>query len=1085
MRSNDPEDRDPESAAAGDADTVEHLMAARLEQLLELPEERWSHLVDSLCDQHPGHAQTIRARFRDVRGLGGTEPKATEPAPDGNDARFGSYRLMEQIGRGGQATVHLAEDLRLRRRVALKVYPHATTLGDRALQRLRREAEIVAKLDHAGICPIFEIGEARGVPYIAMPFVQGEPLSQHIADARRERGADGSAGAVSLPDPDAGPADAGKPTRSRVERSSSTKRELEKVLRLMESAARTVQAAHAAGVVHRDIKPGNIMVTASGEPVILDFGLAHEEGSEVLTRTGDVLGTPTYMAPEQVRGDRGIDHRVDVYALGATLFECLTLRCPFESATLDGLYHEILSRPHADPRRLNPTLPVDLKVVLDTALEKDPDRRYQSAQDLAEDLRRLRQNEPILARPVGNLERLRKWAGRNPALAGSLGAALLFLSVGLVGTSLALREAIAQRDRAEQQARRADDRAADARRLFRTARETASFVVRQVSSRLERETGTSGVRSALLQEAYDRLAALVDERSDDPAVQLELALTNNQLAELAMELGDDAGARPHAAAALAVSERLVEAAPDDDVPPQESLCFSLLVMADLERKTGDLASATAAAERATEVARRIATRRPTEQHQHRLAEALNVAGSLALETRDLEAARRWLVEARTVGEEREAAPADADHVALLARIYRGLAHVARDSGDAEGWRRHLEHRRALAERALEAEPRNPRFKNILGVTHEALGNLHMSVGDRAAAVREFRTSLAMREELVEAEPGNTLYRGNLSVSYNKLGSIAIQRRDYAEAEKMFQQALQLSTELAEREPTNLDHLEGLSMCHRWLSNIRMAQGEFAAGLACADAALEAAEAAAKIEPNARWVLMSQSDALFARGEIEQARGDLARAAENYRRALAFDERLAAQAAGDLKIRQQLVTSFGMLGTLEQRAGAAAAARQSFERALTVCEEVLTSEPGHVVFVHYAAMCHERLAEMAATASDVDALRRHAERSLEMRRSLAGRDGASARELGAYAGLLLNGPLESARNPARAQDFARRAVDLSGGQDAGAWLTLAEASHRLGDREGAMAAAERAIELLGEADPKRADALRSLERYRGQ
>ncbi len=348
--------------------------------------------------------------------------------------RVGPYRIVKELGRGGMGVVYLAEDTRIGRKVALKVLAAHFSSSRQLLLRFQREAELAGKLDHPHICTVYEAGEADGTAYMAMRLVEGKPLSEWIGlskDTKRP------SGVVALP-----PLEEAKPDGKGD--SGGPKRDLDRILQLVEKAARALHVAHEKGLIHRDIKPHNIMVTAEGEPVLLDFGLAREEEGEgqQLTQTGSLMGTPAYMSPEQLTAARNrLDRRTDVYSLGATLYECLTLRLPFEAPTLDALYQKILTTDPEDPRRLNHTIPRDLEVVVATALEKNRDRRYQSAEALAEELRRVRILEPILARPVGALERLGRWAQRSPAVAGTSAALFLSLVAGLAVTANLLKAA--------------------------------------------------------------------------------------------------------------------------------------------------------------------------------------------------------------------------------------------------------------------------------------------------------------------------------------------------------------------------------------------------------------------------------------------------------------------------------------------------------------------------------------------------------------------------------------------------------------------------------------------------------------------
>ncbi len=384
-------------------------------------------------------------------GFGPDSPTVREPDERlrarwvGPGTTLGPYTIVRQLGRGGQGSVWVALDGPLKRSVAIKVLNALDGASPATLMRFRREAEVASRLGHPGICTVYAAGVEQGVPYIAMRLLEGTTLSEKVAAARAAANPKENAplhlsiGDTSLEPGGERDARNEAPSTSNSSGLGATKW----VVTILEKAARTLHYAHEQGVVHRDVKPGNIILTEGDEPVILDFGLAWQDDAEqpTLTQSDAVFGTPAYMSPEQIAGARHVDRRTDVWSLAVTGFECLTLQRPFQGPTRAALEQAILNQDPPNAQRLNKSISRDLRVVLETALDKDPNRRYGTALEFADDLRRILDREPILARPPGPFVRLVRWCQRKPALAASVAITALAVVTGLVVSLVLLGEA--------------------------------------------------------------------------------------------------------------------------------------------------------------------------------------------------------------------------------------------------------------------------------------------------------------------------------------------------------------------------------------------------------------------------------------------------------------------------------------------------------------------------------------------------------------------------------------------------------------------------------------------------------------------
>jgi WD40 repeat protein len=344
------------------------------------------------------------------------DPGGAKPPDAGR--RFGNYELLERIGQGGMGMVFRARQLSLDRIVAIKLLPFSRVSSEAAVRRFQTEASAAASLQHPNIVAIHEVGEHEGQHYFSMDLIEGRTLAEIVREQP-------------LP----------------AKRAAS----------YLKTIAEAVHCAHEHGILHRDLKPSNILIDATDQPRVTDFGLAkrlvgstdHGPQTADLTLSGQVLGSPNFMAPEQAAGrHEGVGPRTDVYALGAILYQLVTRQPPFQADTLTTLLKQVVEAEPVSPRLLNPSLPRDLETICLKCLEKVPSRRYPTAQTLAEDLRRFLESEPIHARPVHAVAKAWKWCRRRPTLAGMTAALALTFVVGFAGVLWQWRRATAGRDEA-------------------------------------------------------------------------------------------------------------------------------------------------------------------------------------------------------------------------------------------------------------------------------------------------------------------------------------------------------------------------------------------------------------------------------------------------------------------------------------------------------------------------------------------------------------------------------------------------------------------------------------------------------------
>jgi serine/threonine protein kinase/predicted esterase len=743
---------------AGLEGSDEEILARCIDRFADLGDSA----VDEACAGDPSRAQRLRGRLATLQRLGLVASRGAGGAP----ASIGRYPILGILGEGGMGAVYLAFDEALRRNVAIKIghvpmpagpAGGASEAGSRARARFEREIRAVAKLEHPGIVSIHDVGESEGRPYFTMDLVRGVTLA-HIVEELRDRrlGFDQLTvgvlqeivGARVPPEP-GDPAPAGDAPFGGATY-------VETVCRWTLEIADALAHAHAHAIVHRDVKPANVMVQRDGRTKLFDLGLARLGEEPGLTRSGDLAGSPYYMSPEQVSGPpERVDRRTDVYSLGVTLFELLTLRRPFEGPTSAQVFRQIASREPPLLRRINPLVPRDLETICLAALEKDPDRRYPTVEALAEDLRRFLAFAPIRATPPGALRRAVRFARRNPALASASGLAALVL-VGLpVGLLLANAAIRAEQRRAEQEAQ--------------LKSRVTEFLVDQFHlSEEDRDLGATISARELLDRGTEKLEGAFEE---DPLVRAELfAATGTVYANLGLY----ARAIPLLDRAVAIRQSAVGQDP---------------------RALADLFEALAAAHLAeghAETARRLCERGLDLLREAKLARSHESVGlrrtlaEAALASGDAGEAERSLSSALETLRALDASPGE-DEAAVLEKL--GL--VAFERGRLAPARERLAESLAVRRRAWSPEVGLiARGIGELAAVDEALGDRERAESGRRELARLTASSRSSGPAVRLPFDLRPAWEGEYEASFQD-GITALQSRELPRAIEAFQRCLEL------------------------------------------------------------------------------------------------------------------------------------------------------------------------------------------------------------------------------------------------------------------------------------------------------
>ncbi len=965
------------------------------------------------------------------------------------------YEIVGKLGHGGMGVVYKARQVRLRRLVALKMVAAGAHAGSEELARFRREAEVVARLQHPNIVQIYEVGEHDGRPFLALEYVDG-----------------GSLGAFLRHQP--------QPARPAAE--------------LVVTLARAVHHAHRQGIIHRDLKPANILLVSGGvvsgawsadtlptthdspltthQPKITDFGLAKsfpgEAGGRVSgaeTLSGALLGTPEYMAPEQADGRRGaIGPATDVHGLGVILYELLTGRRPFHGDNLADTLALVRFTDPPPPRRLQPGVPRDLETICLRCLRKEPARRYASAEEFADDVERFLDNRPIQARPVGLAERAWKWARRRPAVAALLLLLALVIGGSVPGLTGLWLHARAQWDRAEANADQAVRRQQEAEASFQKARAAVDQLLVRVSehrARLRDEPRMEELRRQLLEDALRFYQEFLAERGDDPAVRLRTASIQKSVGDIYGLLSRHGDAEGAYRRALDLLEPLVAEFPAVPAYRWElSDCQSRLGV--VLGKTGAADKAAAAFQRAAEVLPKVEDQASeTPETRRRRAARWNDLGSVLEDTGRLREAEQAYRRAADLQQQLvDEFPAVPDYRLALATIRNGIGSLMQQANDPAKAEEAFAAARDLRQRLVDEFPGNAEYRQHLADSHTNLASLLRLPGDHRRttdAVAALRQALFHRQKLADDFPDVPDYRAELARTRNYLGGQLIFINDHDGAEKAIRQALDVQEKLAAQFPAVPDYRRDLAATYDHLGLLLSKTGRRSDAVPVHRHAATLWQRLADDFPrNATYrgvlveTLANLGAGLLGAGEVRDAE-------DVCRQAVSSAERL-------VKEFPQVATHRRLLASAHQQLGVVLDLTGQFREASEAFAEMLKHDPED-------AQKQTTLALFLATCPDAQF--RDVGRAVTLAKKAVARAPGSARTWEA-----LGAAHYRAEDWSAAAGALQKAMTQGDRIDARTWFLLAMTQWKQGAKEQARASYDQALKWIEEQKPRPG----SLSRY---
>ena len=801
-----------------------------------LPDEQ------AIMEANPDLHEYLAPHFSSLRMMhrikdGGSNEELNHAAYD-PPKELGDYILRREIARGGMGIVFEATNKTLNRKVALKVLPFAAVLNQKQIDRFHNEAQAAARMHHPNIVPIYSVGVDRGVNYYAMQFIEGRSLSEALDELRQQfqNGStrpdrhDSIGKDVSTSPWLSGSAAGEAPVRIESDPSGDGAGKsygdgdyFRQVARLGVEVAGALQHAHSLGIIHRDIKPSNLLVDQSGKAWVADFGLAHIPNDLSMTKTGDVLGTIRYMSPEQAAGSGFVDHRTDIYSLGITLYELITLKPAFSCDDSASFLRQIADVEPKRPKHINPAVPSDLENIVLKAISKDPSDRYVSSADLENDLKRFLDGHPTLAKRPSVLDRASKWARRHRRMVATAVIGLCMLTFGSgVATVLLVNE----QSKTKAQYAKTLLEQKKTRASLEKAREIVDTLGVGIDEQLASIPGSEKVRYELLRQTQTYYDALLENSKDvsdekgtlaSESIKWDRSVVLNNAGKIAKQLGET----DKALQAFREARELLESLPLS-FEYQQELARCLNDEGLLLAGIGQIEIGKDRLDQALEIHTRLAKSLQSGETDLAVSEIASIQSDFACtqgnrayllnQLRDLQASRQAYEAA--ISWHRKSLGAGGNNFEGRRQLALSIHNLASSihQDDQKQARKYCQEAIQIQKQLSHERPANTLLRRDLALSYRSLAGYGARERQWDQAMSHYKSAIEIQKRLVDVAPAVVEYQSDLAVSYNNLGEVQLRstrKNGPAEALESFANAEQILRRLVRDVPDDVAYQSSL------------------------------------------------------------------------------------------------------------------------------------------------------------------------------------------------------------------------------------------------------------------------------------